>query len=86
MKRFQDYLFDRKQFDSLDGESFPTQSLECGVKQGSLLGPLLFLIYINGIQKFLRFVLFSDDSNILLYHPDLFLSEVQTPNAVQSLL
>ena len=73
MEWFSNYLTNRKQFVSINGHCSSQQDLDCGVPQGSLLGPLLFIIYINDIlysSKILNFVLFADDSNVLLSHPD----------------
>ena len=47
LKWFQSYLDDRKQVCCVDGHMSNSRSVSCGVPQGSNLGPLLFLIYIN---------------------------------------
>ena len=44
---FSSYLGNRKQFTCLDNTTSDQQIISCGVPQGSVLGPLLFLIYIN---------------------------------------
>ena len=69
-----DYLHNRKQFTSYGSHSSGLLPMLCGVPQGSILGPLLFLLYVNDIpnaSRSLSFILFADDTNIFLSHPDL---------------
>ena len=64
---FQSYLSDRKQYVDINGKSSKLLEITCGVPQGSVLGPLLFLRYINdlpNISKILNFYLYADDTNI----------------------
>ena len=62
---FRSYLTNRKQYVSLNSVPSELKQTTCGVPQGSCLGPLLFLVYINdlsNISEVLKFYLFADDN------------------------
>ena len=63
------YLTNRKQYTSFDGENSSKADVIFGVPQGSVLGPLLFLIYVNDIvncSPYGEFILYADDTNIFI--------------------
>ena len=68
---FRDYLFLRQQYVAFHSSTSSKSYITCGVPQGSILGPLLFLIYINDIIKsssLLTYVLFADDTSVFYSH------------------
>ena len=70
---FTSYLYQRKQFTVLQDNYSELKTVRIGVPQGSVLGPLLFLIYVNDIQYAVPNAdvkLFADDTNLFLHNND----------------
>ena len=71
---FQSYLSNREQFVCVNGHNSSSLTVSCGVPHGSVLGPLLFLLYVNDLpnsSNLLKFHLFADDTNIYFSSNDL---------------
>lgn len=71
LKWFESYLSGREQFVNFNGYSSSYKLAECGVRQGSVLGPLLFLIYVNDIcnvSSALDILLFAAGTSIFFSH------------------
>lgn len=64
---FRSCITNRKQLVQYQNCKSSSTSVQCGVPQGSILGPLLFLLYINNITRssnILNYILFANDSNL----------------------
>ena len=64
---FRSYLSNKPQYVTYNGTTSMSQTIKCGVPQGSILGPLLFLIYINDLGNVCintMPLLFADDTNL----------------------
>ena len=69
LKWFESYFKERKQYVTVNDESSSLQTIILGVLQGSILGPLLFLIYMNDINfcsDEFEFLCFADDTTATL--------------------
>ena len=73
-KWLESYLFSRRQFVPVNGHSSLELEIKHGMPQGSALGPLLFLLYINdlpNVSNKLTFYLFADNTDIYIDSHDL---------------
>ena len=73
LKWVKSYFSNRLQFVDFNGHVSSRFNISCGVPQGSILGPLFFLLYINDIvnaSTALQLILFADDTNVFLSGKD----------------
>ena len=67
-------ITNRRQFVTVNGIESDLTNISCGIPQGSVLGPILFLLYINDFylcSTIFDFHLFADDANLFCRHKDI---------------
>ena len=85
---FKSYLSDRQQFTVVAGAHSGMAKITCGVPQGSVLGPLLFLLYVNDIANAVpnhNIKLFADDTNLFVASKSLILLNSTANEAIKCL-
>ena len=74
LRWFEGYLSNRKQFITYGDKQTNIETVACGVTQGSISGPLLFLIFVNDlykVRKYLDPIMFADDTNPFYSHKNI---------------
>ena len=85
---FKSYFTNRTQRCSVNGCLSDLTTLKCGVPQGTILGPLLFLIYINDLPDCLSFsipTMYADDTHITYAGSDLHLIQSSLSHDLEKL-
>ena len=75
---FKSYLTNRTQSVSVNGVISDKQITTCGVPQGSILGPLLFLLFINDLPLYVQ----ESDSNVDMYADDTTIYEINLSKSI----
>ena len=85
---FESYLSNRQQYTVINGYKSNVKSIEAGVPQGSVLGPLLFLVYINDIVEDIQcnIRLFADDTSLYVITDDPLVSSNMLNNDLELIL
>ena len=68
------YLENRRQYVCINDSNSECLDVKCGVPHGSILGPELFILYVNdmcNVSKSLKYILFADDTNLFYAGKDL---------------
>ena len=85
---FKSYLFGRQQVVTIDGITSCPGLVTCGVPQGSILGPLLFLCYVNdmvtSVSADCKLILYADDSAIMFAHKNHGVISQKLSNVIES--
>ena len=71
---FRHYLIGRQQFVVLNNTKSELNNISCGVPQGSILGPLMFLLYVNdlySVSNSMMTLMFADDTTMFLKRSDI---------------
>ena len=88
LKWFDIYITNKSQFIMYDNIQSETRSIKCGIRQVSILGPLLFTIYINDICNVLELlytIMYADDTSVIMSGNDM-KSLIQSVNSELCLL